>query len=90
MDITQNDGIYSAVFPYVSSLGFYAVQVIADDNNGEAVIPKDENSIQIGNLFKQDWIHFFEKSKRANVFLFTYTFLLIFDRCLHLPLNIVT
>ena len=48
VDLTHNDGIYSAVFPYVAKQGFYAVQVIADDNNGQAVIPKDDQSIQSG------------------------------------------
>lgn len=48
MDLTQNDGIYSAVFPYVAKRGFYALQVIADDNSGQAVIPKDERSLQSG------------------------------------------
>ena len=36
VDVTQNDGIYSAIFPYVGSTpGFYSVQIIADDNEGE-------------------------------------------------------
>ena len=42
VDVTQNDGIYSAIFPYVGALsGFYSVQIIADDNEGQAVLPND-------------------------------------------------
>ena len=49
VDVTQNDGIYSAIFPYVGSTpGFYSVQIIADDNEGQAVLPNDANDALIG------------------------------------------
>ena len=48
VDLTQNDGIYSAVFPYVGQLaGFYSVQVIADDNDQQAMVPKETQSAHI-------------------------------------------
>ena len=49
VDVTQNDGIYSAIFPYVGAMtGFYSVQIIADDNEGQAVLPNDANDSLIG------------------------------------------
>ena len=46
VDVTQNDGIYSAIFPYVGALtGFYSVQIIVDDNEGQAVLPNDGSAL---------------------------------------------
>ena len=54
VDLTQNDGIYSAVFPYIGDVaGFFSVQVIADDNEQQAMLPKSPQSIQLGKLSKK-------------------------------------
>ena len=53
VDLTQNDGIYSAIFPYVGQVaGFFSVQVIADDNDQQAMLPKSPQSIQVGKFCK--------------------------------------
>ena len=61
VDLTQNDGIYSAVFPYIGDVaGFFSVQVIADDNEQQAMLPKSPQSIQLGMLSKKSskWYKF--------------------------------
>jgi hypothetical protein len=49
VDVTQNDGIYSAIFPYVGQVtGFYSLQIIADDDGGHALLPKDKETFWNG------------------------------------------
>ena len=51
VDLTQNDGIYSAVFPYVGQIsGFHSIQVIADDNEQQAMLPKSPESVQLSKI----------------------------------------
>ncbi len=64
VDLSQNDGIYSAIFPYVDTPGFYSVQVIADDNGNEAALPKSSQSIQIGKLFEEFFVPFPETTQQ--------------------------
>lgn len=48
VDLTQNDGIYSAIFPFVGQkAGFYSVQIVADDHDGLAVMPGSMASLGI-------------------------------------------
>ena len=59
VDLTQNDGIYSAIFPYVGQVaGFFSVQVIADDNGQQAMLPKSPQSIQVGKFYEKNLIWF--------------------------------
>ncbi len=49
-DVTEGDGIYSAIFPYAQTVagGYFTVQLFADDNDSGAMLPKDNGSYENG------------------------------------------